>query len=589
MKDFKTKILAFLKKEKIPVLYFKDAQSEDLVFEQKAELAMKVDENDVPKWSYFTERMNCCGKVAGMAYFDGILKFVFEGTNDEREEGLLDCGLESFYNALQKRYFTVCPKLKSFSVLIKPTHRCNLDCKYCYDKPYREKIKEDMSMEVLDRTLKILSGYAQEVNIIWHGGEPTMVGTEWYKNAYENIFPKYPMTSFKFNLMSNGVDFNDEWLDLFKKYNIEAGISYNSSYQSQLRCSNQKIKSKSKDFKIMQKIEDTLIKAKKDKFKIGVIDVITSLNYKDQIKIYEYYKNLGIHVSMNHIFHTPQAERNKLEISAQEYAEEFLKYFRYWLFDKDGVPERSAEEALATVIGSGRVTCKHNDCRYKWLGINPLGEIYPCDRYYPEEYKAGTVFDFDSIEDIFNSQAYKTYADEVQRRFDTRCRECGYWFACKGGCNGSAFESSGSMEGVEEFFCESFRLKYNGIYDILRNLDWIDNKELNPAARRIFIEKPFYSAKEINQFMEDGGKQFELTYDKNNLLGCSEHQVFKGVNYMYDNHNFGMHVDFIDSFDEDTVSINKGKRRKNLADYLKKVAVYTLKSGMGSCREVKGC
>ncbi len=584
MKGLKNKILSFLKKEKIEVLHFKEPENKDSIFKQDAELAIRLTEEDAPKWKYFGEQVNSCKKVAIVIFYDGIMKFIFEGTNEgtneETEDNLLITNLKTFYDMLKRRYFLVCPKVEKFSILIKPTHRCNLDCRYCYDKPYREKIKEDMSMETLDRTIKLLSEYTREAHIIWHGGEPTMVSLEWYRNAYEQVLSKYPMTTFTTGIMSNGVAFNDEWLDLFKKYNIDAGISYNSSYQCQLRCSNQNRKSNSKDMKVMQHIENTLIKAKKDNFNIGVIDVITSLNYKDQIQIYEYYKKLGVHVSMNHIFHTPQAERNKLEVSAKEYAEEFLKYFKYWLFDKEGVSERSAEEALATVIGTGRVTCKHTDCRYQWLGINPIGEIYPCDRYYPEKYKISTVFDFSSIQDVFNSEGYKIYANEVQRRFDTKCKECGYWFACKGGCNGSSFEASGTVQGVEEFACELFRLKYVGIYEILRDLDWVGSKELNPVARRMMIEKPFFSVREIKAFMEDTGKQFELIYDRENLLDCSEHQVFRGVNYMYDNYKYGMHVDFTDSFDEDIVRVNKERKNKDLSEYLKKMAVDAVNSGI---------
>lgn len=570
MEDIRNKIISFLGKESIEVLYFNHEQYDDFLVEKPAELAIRIKDEDFPKWQYFLKKVNSCGRVVSAAYFDGILKFIFEGTGQACEEELLKHNLEIFYEKLEKRYFTVCPSVETFSVLPKPTHRCNLDCRYCYDKPYRETIKEDMSMEVLDRLLKLLSGYTEKVVFIWHGGEPTMVGLEWYRKAYSEVFPKYPMLEYEFSMMSNGTNYNDDWFDFFEKYDIEPGASYNSYYQTQLRCSSQSDPDLQKELEKSERIKEYIIKAKERGLKIGVIDVITGLNYKNQIDIYEYYKKLNISLCMNHIFHTKQTEKNHLEISAKEYTEEFLKYFKYWLYDKDGMYERSAEEALALVIGAvGSLTCKYEDCRYKWLGINPRGELYPCDRYYPEKYRIGTVFDYESINDIFASEVYQMFSCEVQKRFDTKCRECGFWFACKGDCSGSALESSGSCEGVEEFVCELFRLKYIGVYEILRDLDWVGNKEINPCARSMLMNKGFYSVREIKQFMKDVGMKFKLEYNRDNFLQCSEYQVFRGINFMADDDIHKRHIDFSNSFDKYTVKLNTERRRRDLIDYLK--------------------
>ncbi len=573
MEKLKKKIVSFFKKENISVLYFKDACTEDFLIEQPAELAITINRDDIPKWDYFSERVNCCGRAVSRIYKDNTLRFIFEGAANGPEKELLERNLETFYNCLQKRYFTVCPLMKTFSILIKPTHRCNLDCKYCYDKPYRETIKTDMSMEVLDRTVKLLSEYTESVAFIWHGGEPTLVGIDWYKRAYEEVFSKYPMLHFNFSMMSNGVNLNEEWFELFKKYKIDAGASYNAHYQAKLRCSSQTGKTAERDEKLSRNIDKMLRDAKKQGTKIGVIDVITGVNYKNIIEIYEFYKKRGISVCLNHIFHTKQTEENGLEISAEEYANEFLKYFRHWLFDKNGIHERAAEEMLSVVIGGTKnLTCRFDDCRYKWLGINPLGEIYPCDRYYPEKYKVGTVFDFNSIKDVFENEAYQLYCREVQKRFDTKCKECGYWFACKGACNGNSIEVYGNCEGVEEFVCELFRRKYTGIYEILRDLNWIDNKEINPYARRLMIDKGFYSVREIKEFLREIGKKFELEYDRDNLLQCSEYQIFRGINYMENDFKVGRHVNFINSFKEKDIRANRESRKQELINYLNEVA-----------------
>ena len=571
MEQLKNQIIKYLEEEKIKVISFENSNSRDILFEQPAELIISINPDDLPKWNYFSLRMNDNEdkyKPISTSYYDGIYKFTFNYIDNNIEREMLHQLLSHFLNILKKKYYIVCPDVNDFSVLIKPTHRCNLDCKYCYDKPFREKIKDDMPMEVLDNFLDLVSKYTRNINLIWHGGEPTMVGTEWYEHAYE-VLAKYPMLNYKSNIMTNGVALSDKWFELFNKYNISVGMSYNSFHQTKLRCSRQDNYSIEKEIKLSEKLENTL-----KKHKIGVIEVINKENYKDQIKIYEYYKSIDCKVCMNHVFYTEQTAKNKLGLSPQDYAKEFKKYFRHWLFDKEGISERTAESMLEFVMGEPRGTCEYTDCRKKWLGLNPLGEVYPCDRYYPDKYRIGLADGFTSINDIFNSQAYLLYSTEIQNRFDNKCRGCGYWFACHGGCNASVIERTGNAEGVDEFSCELFQLQFNSAYEIMREIDLVWDDNLNPIAKNILIKGGFYSVKEISRYFNDTKMNLpSLEYDPKDLLNCSEYQVFRGINYIKDSAwKYSRHIDFINSDTNDDRKTNDNARRNDLYNYLKTVA-----------------
>jgi radical SAM protein with 4Fe4S-binding SPASM domain len=241
--------------------------------------------------------------------------------------------------------------------------------------------------------------------------------------------------------------------------------------------------------------------------------------------------------------------------------------------------ERTAVEMLEVVIGGDKVCCTNVDCRYNWLGINPLGEIFPCDRYYPKEYSMGLIGDYKRIEDIFESAPYKMYSNQVQKRFDTKCKECGYHFACNGGCNGSAIESSGSAEGVEETYCNLFKLKFNGVYKILRDIDIIHDENLNPLARELMLDTGFYSVRDIKEFVKDMGKKYKMQYDPKNLLKCSEFEIFRGVNYR-NGRKYWLytHSDVVRSFDKEDIRRNEEKRKEDLLNLLKQVVVKSAES-----------
>lgn len=85
---------------------------------------------------------------------------------------------------------------RPFSVMIKTVGPvCNLDCDYCYylekDALYPGK-KFNLSAfrmkdEVLEKLIKdyIQSQPQQRIEFIWHGGEPTLLGVEYFKKAIE--------------------------------------------------------------------------------------------------------------------------------------------------------------------------------------------------------------------------------------------------------------------------------------------------------------------------------------------------------------------------------------------------------------------
>ena len=57
-------------------------------------------------------------------------------------------------------------------LIVKPTNMCNLDCKYCYDKPIRKLMPNTkMTLDTFEHAIKLANQYAKKVTVLWHGGE----------------------------------------------------------------------------------------------------------------------------------------------------------------------------------------------------------------------------------------------------------------------------------------------------------------------------------------------------------------------------------------------------------------------------------
>ncbi|NJD59836.1 MAG: 4Fe-4S cluster-binding domain-containing protein, partial [Anaerolineae bacterium] len=99
----------------------------------------------------------------------------------------------------------------AFHLLAKPTGAtCNLDCAYCFflDKealyPGSQFRMSDTLLEQYIRQL-IESHQADVVNIAWQGGEPTLMGLDFYRKALV-LAEKYrrPGMSFLHSMQTNG-------------------------------------------------------------------------------------------------------------------------------------------------------------------------------------------------------------------------------------------------------------------------------------------------------------------------------------------------------------------------------------------------
>jgi uncharacterized protein len=117
------------------------------------------------------------------------------------------------------------------SVLVKPAGPdCNLNCTYCFYLGkaglFPETPRHRMSDEVQEEMIRqVMQQSGNSVSIAWQGGEPTLMGLDFYKRAIE-LEMKYGHGQTVGNgLQTNGTLLNLEWAEFLKKYDWLVGIS----------------------------------------------------------------------------------------------------------------------------------------------------------------------------------------------------------------------------------------------------------------------------------------------------------------------------------------------------------------------------
>lgn len=119
------------------------------------------------------------------------------------------------------------------NMLVMPTDICNMNCVYCFHNEFHEK-QGRMTEETLRKLYSITLPRYKRVNIIWHGGEPLVMGVDFFKLAI-SLQKEYPDCKVENQLQTNLTLMNQEYAEFFAKENVGIGSSFDGICNDNLR------------------------------------------------------------------------------------------------------------------------------------------------------------------------------------------------------------------------------------------------------------------------------------------------------------------------------------------------------------------
>lgn len=124
---------------------------------------------------------------------------------------------------------------KHLEVILKVSERCNINCKYCYffddrnlDFNARPAIISNETIQHLVRYLvdAIKMHDIETLQIDFHGGEPLLMKKHRFEEMCNQITKDInSIVDLRLSLQTNGILIDDEWIDIFEKYDIYVGVS----------------------------------------------------------------------------------------------------------------------------------------------------------------------------------------------------------------------------------------------------------------------------------------------------------------------------------------------------------------------------
>jgi len=363
-----------------------------------------------------------------------------------------------------------------FTIIAKVTHDCNLQCKYCYIGDDAEKGGMDsLTLSNIISKIPILNT-GGVTNILWHGGEPLLMGIDFYKTAVK-LQNEIPNHKFNNSVQSNGTLLNNELVDFFEKHNFQIGLSLDG-YKATHNINRPQKNGKSS-------FEETAywIKELKRK-KIGgsSICVLNKNTAPHIIDIYNFAKNNAINFKFNPQLPAGRAKVNfDLALTPDELADTYIKLFDMWFYDEsDFIPRIEPFEDIIENIGYNKNSKSNipsecvfnNNCANSFMAIEPNGNVYPCGRFTGNhDFLYGNINERE-FADILDNPVRDKFMERHQGL--TECDSCEYKMICNSGCPNHSFLFYGSIQHKDPL-CITYKKLFKHIeialIDELKNCD----------------------------------------------------------------------------------------------------------------------
>ena len=366
------------------------------------------------------------------------------------------------------------------NIMFKTTSSCNANCIYCFDKISQDNKRKLMPLNELKEIFTHLCSWDNYIDWCWHGGEPTLAGVEYMDDAMYAMkeIARDHNVEVRFTIQTNGIVLNQDWFDLFDKYQVGLGMSYDGVNSLQSR--------------------GYISQAQKDKLmrNAGLIYIINPFNIDKLIEDYKIINEKGHNLSINWVFpldgQTPaQIWNNDLETAVQKY----LDYLDYYLWDKNGrLYERMAVDWILHSLNKPVDTCVFANCWATDLfGIDYNGKLYKCDEIHRKEISLGNVLDYPSMEEVRQHENIQKQHQCRDKWKETDCKDCEFSPSCMQGCyTRSLSESKG--EHPYSFACYLTKKIVPHIYNQISDLSPEEFLQLNPIVKDTLIKWKYVPA-----------------------------------------------------------------------------------------------
>jgi uncharacterized protein len=372
-----------------------------------------------------------------------------------------------------------------FNVLAKPTGPlCNLNCQYCYYLNKKNTLEKENSFVMSDAVLEAYTknylgsfeNIFPEAIFLWQGGEPTLLGIEFFeKLIYYQKKHNEKKIKVVNTIQTNGTLLNSDWATFFRAHSCLVGISIDGPQSI-----HDYYRKTCREVGTFQKVHNGIQCLNKNGVEYNTLTTINNHNAEYFNDIYDYLKLSGSKYWQFIPIVEWQNDNKVTKESVQlgQYNRFLIGIFEKWLSNHDynNIWIQLFDSVIGSCIGYPAQVCVYSQNCGNCLAMEHNGDVYSCDHFVDKEHLLGNIRKntFTEIMNHSNHQKFLKYKNNLS----DSCKKCNYIAYCYGGC---PKHRSGKLV-PENYLCSDYKVFFHKTLPVFQNMaDCIKlNKPKNP-------------------------------------------------------------------------------------------------------------
>ena len=422
--------------------------------------------------------------------------------------------------------------IPAFHVMVKPRGPvCNLSCTYCYYLS-KEHLYSDSNFRM---TGELLESFTQqyidaqrvpEVNFGWQGGEPLLMGLDFFRRAVE-LQKKFQRPGMRItnSLQTNGTLIDVEWATFFREHGFLIGLSLDGPRE--MHDAFRKDRGGSPSFDRVMKGLDLL---QEQGVEFNILTTVHTANAAHPVELYRFMRDevgtqfiqfIPIVKRINDTGFQEGQEIEPYSVSARAYGDFLNGVFDEWVrHDVGQVFVQIFDVALAAWSGHQPGLCVFEPTCGVALVMEHNGDLYSCDHFVEPHCLLGNITETSLVE-LVNSEEQVAFGKAKRGLLPQDCLACDVRFVCNGGCPKNRIPAPLDGEQGKNVLCAGYKTFFHHVehpmqlmVEELRAHRPPANVMFRLASEEIELEKRFADAKRNDPCPCGSGLKFKFCHGR---------------------------------------------------------------------------
>jgi len=374
---------------------------------------------------------------------------------------------------------------RPYQIFAKPTGSlCNLHCDYCYYLGKQGLYPDESSFRMPD---DLLEEYIRQhietcpesvVRFSWHGGEPTLLGLNYFHKIVHLQRKHRPAGRHIINgIQTNGTLIDEEWARFLAEERFAVGISLDGPQELH------------DTYRLTRGREPTFARAMrgyevlhKHGIACDILCVVHAINVRQPTEVYRFFKS----IQAAYIGLLPLVEKNQdaegkgtsRSAPAEDFGEFLCAVFEEWIRQDIGkVKIQIFEEAAGTALGQEHTLCIFKKTCGDVPVIEHNGDFFSCDHFVDREHFLGNIRETRLV-DLIESPTQRAFGQAKWDTLPRYCLQCEVLDLCNGGCPKDRILRTPEGEEGLNYLCAGFKRFFSHCRPFLNELSALREQEI---------------------------------------------------------------------------------------------------------------